>query len=308
MGIEGMEKGSSGKRRVEMKKGILTFVFVPKVEHPWFDEVHKGAQMQAKLLSKQLGINVIIDYQTPKKADVSEQNKILEEAAATNPAGIALDPVDYDGSRAIIEEIMKSGIPVILFDAPAPEGSGLSGIGNDFSDQARIAAQSLAKDVGYKGKVAVMQGFPSAPNHAERYQAHLETLAQYPDIEVIDGGIDNDSVQEAQSQASAVIAENPDLVGYLNCDACAAGIAAAVEEAGKRGQIKIYSMDSLIEILEYIKTGTISATSATNPQMQGSMSVLMMWQAHNGVEIPKAVDTGIAYIDSTNVDDWIKLV
>jgi len=42
--------------------------------------------------------------------------------------------------------------------------------------------------------------------------------------------------------------------------------------------------------------------------MQGSMSVLMMWQASIGVETPKKVDTGIAFIDGDNVDEWLEMV
>lgn len=286
----------------------MTFVIIPKCVHAWFDEVNKGAVLQADTLSAQLGVKVTIDYRAPKTADVVEQNAVLEQAAATHPNGIAIDPLDYDGSKAVIEEIQAMNIPVILFDSPAPEGSNLTSVGNDFTEQAQLAAEKLAEIIGYKGKVAVMQGFPSAPNHAERYQAHLDTLAQYPDIEVIDGGIDNDNIEEAQSQAAAVIAANPDLAGYLNCDACGSGVAAAIEEAGKSGKVKFVSMDNLIEILEYVKKGTITATSSTIPQMQGSMAVLMMWQASIGIEIPKVVDTGIAYIDETNIDQWIALV
>lgn len=286
----------------------LTFVIVPKTVHAWFDEVNKGAQLQADKLSEQLGVNVKIDYRAPSKADVAEQNTVLEQAAATKPNGIALDPVDYEGSKAVIEEIIAQGVPIVLFDAPSPKGSGLTSVGNDFAEQATIAADKLASLIGEEGKVAVMQGFPSAPNHAERYQAHLDALKKYPKIEVIEGGIDNDSVEEAQSQAAAVLAANPDLKGYLNCDACATGIAAAIEEAGKKDQVKFVSMDNLIEILEYVKSGTISATSSTIPQMQGSMSILMLWQKSVGMEIPQKVDTGIAYIDNTNIDEWIKMV
>lgn len=307
----GCNSGSSGSSQGEAsaKKGEdLTFVIVPKTVHAWFDEVNKGAQLQADALSEQLGVEVKIDYRAPSKSDVAEQNSVMEQAAATKPDGIALDPVDYDGSKAVIEEIQAQGIPVVLFDAPSPEGSGLTSVGNDFAEQAAIAADKLAELIGEQGKVAVMQGFPSAPNHAERYQAHLDALKKYPNIEVIDGGIDNDNVEEAQSQAAAVLAANPDLKGYLNCDACGSGVAAAIEEAGKAGDVTFVAMDNLIEILDYVKTGTISATSSTIPQMQGSMAVLMMWQQSIGVEIPQKVDTGIAYIDETNIDEWLEIV
>ena len=293
---------------IAQEKKDLTFVIVPKVVHAWFDEVNKGAQLQADALAKQLGVKVEIVYQAPRSADVAEQNTILEQAAATRPDGIALDPLDYAGNQAVIDEIRKMGIPVVIFDAPAPENSDLTSVGNDFAEQASLASDALAKLIGEKGKVAIMQGVPTAPNHVERYESHKATLAKYPNITVIDGGIDNDSIEQAQTQAAAVMAANPDLAGYLNCDATGSGLAAAIEEAGKVGQVKFVSMDNLIEILNYVKKGTITATSSTIPQMQGSMAVLMMWQASIGMEIPKVVDTGIAYIDSTNIDEWIKLV
>ncbi len=307
IGCSGKNEAAAGAAKETAAKD-MTFVVVPKCVHAWFDEVNKGAVLQADALSKQLGVQVKIDYRAPGSADVVEQNAVLEQAAATKPDGIALDPVDYEGSKAVIAEIQARGIPVILFDSPAPAGSGLTSVGNNFAEQAALAAEKLAKILNYKGKVAVMQGFPSAPNHAERYQAHLDTLAKYPGIKVIDGGIDNDNIEQAQAQASAVLAANPDLAGYLNCDACASGVAVAIEEAGKKGKVKFVSMDNLIEILEYVKSGTITATSSTIPQMQGSMAVLMMWQASIGMEIPAVVDTGIAYIDDTNIDKWIKMV
>ena len=285
----------------------MTFVIVPKCVHAWFDQVNIGAQNEADLLSEQTGSKVTIDYRAPETADVVSQNSTLEQAAASHPDGIALDPVDYEGSKAVIEEIQAQGIQVVLFDAPSPEGSGLTSVGNDFTEQATLAADKLAELIGEKGKVAVMQGAPSAPNHAERYQAHLDALAKYPDIEVIDGGIDNDNVETAKSQAAAVLAANPDLAGFLNCDAGGSGIAAAIEEAGKAGQVKFVSMDNLIEILDYIPD-VITATSSTLPQMQGSYSVLCMWQAAHGMDIPAKVDTGIAYIDESNIDEWKDIV
>ncbi len=286
----------------------MTFVVVPKCVHAWFDEVNKGAQKEADLLSAQLGVEVKIDYRAPESAEVSEQNSTLEQAAATAPTAILLDPVDYDGSADIIKEIQERGIPVILFDAPSPEGSGLTSVGNDFAEQAEIAVEMLIEEMGTSGKVAVMQGAPSAPNHAERYQAHLDALAKYPDIEVIDGGIDNDNVETAQSQAAAVLAANPDLTGYLNCDACGSGVALAIEEKGMQDQVTFVAMDNLIEILDYVKTGTITGTSSTLPQEQGMYAVLMAYQAAQGMTLPAMVDTGIGRITSENIDEWIAIV
>lgn len=287
------------------RKQNFRFVIIPKVAHPWFEEVRKGALMQADLLKKQAGIGVTIDYLPPSSAGLNEQNSILDRATATHPDGIAFDPVDAISKMPLIGKIRAQGIPIIVFDSPSPE-AGITSVGNDFSQQGVIAAERLVRLIGEKGKVAVMQGFPTAPNHKERYEAQVAVLKKYPGISIVDGGIDNDDVRMAQHQAAAVLAANPDLSGYLCCDAAGPiGIAAAVKKAGKAGRIKVVGMDGIGPILEAIKEGIIEATAATKPRMQGSMSVLMLWQASLGVQLPRKIDTGIDVISRENVESFL---
>lgn len=246
----------------------LRFVIVPKVVHPWFDEVNKGAQEQADILGKALGIKIKIEYIAPTTADVAEQNSILERAAATKPDGIAVDPLDASGNMQVMKSIMARGIKLITFDSPPPPELGIAGVGNNFTQQAEIAAEGLLKLVGYKGEIAVMKGFPTAPNHKERYDAQIAYLKKFPNVTIVDGGIDNDSISQAQSQAAAVLARHPNLVGYLNCDATSTGIAKAVQEAGKVGKVRLFLMDSLKDEVDMVKKGVIDGLSATKPRAQ----------------------------------------
>ena len=81
-GSEGGEGGKGGAAK------DMTFVIVPKCVHAWFDEVNKGAQIQADALSEQLGVEVKIDYRAPNAADFAEQNSVLDQESAKKPAGI----------------------------------------------------------------------------------------------------------------------------------------------------------------------------------------------------------------------------
>lgn len=231
----------------------LRFIIVPKVAHPWFDEVNKGARAQADILSRELGVEIVVDYMPPLMADVAEQNAILENAAGSCPSGIAVDPVDAVGHMTAINHIRDQGIPVVLFDSPSPDRS-ITSVGNNFAQQGIIAAERLVKLIGYAGKVAVMQGFPTAPNHKERYEAQMAVLGKYPSITIVDGGIDNDDIETARQQASAVLESHPDLRGYLCCDASGPiGIATAIKQAGKSGKVRVVSMDGIKPILEALK-------------------------------------------------------
>jgi ribose transport system substrate-binding protein len=283
----------------------LRFIIIPKVQHPWFDEVNKGAQAQAEILSRALGVEIFVDHMPPSNCDIVEQNAILENAAKSLPSGIAIDPVDVVDHMTAINRVRDQGIPVVLFDSPSPDGS-ITSVGNNFAQQGVIAAERLAKLIGYTGKVAVMQGYPTAPNHNERYQAQVEVLKKYQNITVLDGGIDNDDIETARQQASSVLELHPDLSGYLCCDASGpVGIATAIKEAGKAGKVKVVSMDGIKPILDAIKEGVIDSSSATIPKMQGSMSLLMLWQASLGVQMPQTIDTGIAVITQENVDRYL---
>jgi ribose transport system substrate-binding protein len=290
-----------------IEKRNLRFALIPKVVHPWFDEVNKGAMAQAELLEKQLGINITIDYLAPQTADLDVQKAVFEKAITDNYDGIAIDPLDKLFNMKSGTEINNKGIPVIVFDSPAPV-AGILSVGNNFTQQGIVAAERLVKLLGESGKVAVMQGFPSAPNHNERFEAQVAVLKKYPGITIVDGGIDNDDIAVAKQQAALVLESNPDLSGYLCCDASGPiGIAMAIKEANKVGKVKVVSMDGIRPILEAVKEGIIESSVATIPRMQGSLSILMLWQASLGVRMPRKIDTNIEVITQENVDSFLSL-
>lgn len=289
-----------------MKKD-LRFVMVSKVVHPWFDEVYKGAMAEADLLKNQLSIDIEVEHLAPPSADVSEQNLVLRTATATRPDGIAIDPVDALSNLPETLSIRREGIPLILFDSPSPD-SGITSVGNDFTQQGVIAAKRLVQLIGGSGKVAIMKGVPTAPNHSERYEAQMDILKKYRDIMIVDGGVDNDDIETARRLAGNVLASNPDLRGYLCCDASGPiGIARAIVKANKAGRVKVVGMDGIKPILEAIKDGILDSSSSTVPRMQGSMAILMLWQLTLGVRIPQRIDTGIDLITRENVDRFLAL-
>ena len=97
----------------------LRFVLVPKVSHPWYDEVHRGAREQAQFLARQTGRRIVVDQEPPAVAGVAEQNALLDRVIAAAPTGIALDPVDTLAHLPALAAARQRGIPVLVFDAPS---------------------------------------------------------------------------------------------------------------------------------------------------------------------------------------------
>ncbi len=285
--------------------GELKIALVPKVVHPWFDIVNIGAQEMANLLTENTNTKVTVEYIAPASADVAEQNMILQNAAAKQVDGIIIDPLDVDGSAQVFEEIQAQGTLITLFDL-APFDDWTSVCATDV-DMVEYELTRLMDLLGEEGKVAIMQGFPTAPSHKQRYDLFKKLIPErYPNIELIEGGVDNDDMETARQQAAATIAANPDLDGYIMCDAAGpVGIGQAIKEAGKVGEIKVVGIGEMTSILDLVKEGVLESTVYIYPDMQGSYSVMLHYMNYLGVPIPKMVDMGVAYIDQTNVDEYL---
>ena len=291
------------------------FVIVPKIVHPWFDKVTEGAREIAALLESITGDKFIIDYRAPSTASVVEQNRILEEAAAMNPAGITVDLLDAAGNRPVLEAILKQGIPLVIFDSIPPEGMELTFVINDFAAQETAACERLLqlmrekKPGKEKYKVAIVEGVPTAPNHKVRFEAAKKFFEAQPDVEIVATGIDNDSIEQAHKQASAIIAAHPDLDGMVGCNAAGPiGIGLAIREAGKAGEILTVGLEDLDQLLELMKEGVVTLSVSTKPRMQGIYAILCLWLQKLGKPTPKMVDTGFAIITREmipeNLKDW----
>lgn len=274
--------------------GAMRFVLVPKVVHPWFDKVNNGAQAAAQMLSKATGRAITVEYRAPQTADVSAQNDIIERAVATHPNGILLDPLDEKGNRSTMEEAVGEGVGLTVFDSPPPKDMDVTGVGADFCEQGTIAAERLVQLIGKKGEVAIMMGVPTAPNHAMRAECQQKVFAKYPDIKVVATGIDNDSIETAQKQASAIIQAHPNLAGWVACDAAGpVGVGQAIRESGQTGKIKEVGLDNLNDMIQLIKDGVAESSASSRPEMQGYWAVVVAWQKAAGQKTPKYIDTGI---------------
>lgn len=284
------------------KKDSYRFVIVPKVVHPWFDKVNDGAQMAAAALKAQTGANVEVVYSAPQAADVVQQNQILDSALATQPDGLAIDLLDPSGNRASLEEAQSQKIPLVIFDSVPPEGMQITHIGSDFCEQAKIAARRLVEVLNGEGEVAIMMGVPTAPNHSIRADCHRQVFAEHKGIKVVAEGIDNDSIETAQQQAAAIMQAHPNLKGWVASDAAGPiGIGQAIVEAGKQGKVTLVGLDNLPEMIEMIRNGVADSSSASQPELQGYWSVMMLWAQATGAPVPGYLDTGNAFLTKDNI-------
>lgn len=276
------------------RKGELRFVFIPKVVHPWYDTVISGAKENAEFLGKATGQKIVIDYIAPDKADVVIHNNTIERAIATKPDGLAVAILDAATNAPLLETAMKQKIPTIIYDSVPPKaGMKITAVGCNYVEQGAQMAQELAKILKGKGKIGILIGAPTAPNHQLRVKGVKEVVAKNPGMKIVAEGVDNDSIEEAQKAAAAIIAAHPDIDGMVGVNAAAPiGIGIAIREAGKKGKIAFVGEEDLPEMLKLVEEGVASATSVQRTKQIGWWSTLCLWLYTEKRIVPEFVNTG----------------
>ena len=281
------------------------FVFVPKLIHPWYDDVEKGAAMAMDEL-KQLGIEVTYDWDAPNDADVVMQTQRLEAAIAKEPDLLFVSCLDVDANKPLIQEAVDAGIPVISYDTPCTGTAAMSFVGRyDYVEDGIDIGEALAEAIDYKGEVAVLAGSPGALNHKQRVEGFKKAMEAYPDITIVAEEFDNDDVERAANLTASILQANPDLKGIYGCNAAnPVGAGRAIVEAGKKGEVVLVGMDDQPDMVQFVKDGTALAMSVQNVSEIGYWGIHYAVALGSGHTFAKIHDTGSAVIFADAVDTY----
>ena len=239
-------------------KNKYNFYFTYKIVHPWWDAVALGMEdAQRKYLEK--GIVITYEYMAPDAASYEDQIKRLSEAQEGDYDVIGVDVADEEKISPVLDQMVDSGCKVMTFSSSdaAPGCKRIAYVGNthNYQDGADLT-EALCEKLGYKGKVGILVGSHGAPCHEDRAKGAKDTIAKYPDMEIVAVEYDMDSIDLAYELAVQMLKDNPDIAGFVCCNMSnPVGTARAVTEHGSNAVI--VGMDHDQEALRYLKDGII---------------------------------------------------
>ena len=212
------------------------------------------------------------------------------------------------GVAPFIDMAAEAGIPVATFNSETDvENARLFFVGADLYLQGETAAQAMADAIGGEGEVGIITGFFAVEAHELRRQGFVDYLAEnYPDITIV-GEVENeDQGDTAYTQAQDFMTANPDLAGIYVTAGGPFGAAAAVEDAGKTGEIAVVSFDFVDETMEFVQKGVISATIGQNPYAQGHDPAIRLFNYLVGGVVPECgrMVTEAAVVTQDNIDEY----
>src|SRR4051812_4276009 len=293
----GSGSGSSGGDNFKI-------AFVPKLQGiPYFEAMNTGG----KKACEEIGCTWL--YQGPVEADPAAQADIVRSYIQQGVDALIVAPNDPDSMAPLLKQAADAGIKVATSDTDAPNSvrqvfvsqASTEGIGQALTD-------ALMQAMGGKGKYAIVSCGQTAENLNSWIEVQKAYTAQkYPDAQIVDTVYAGEDQAAATQMATDLMNAHPDLTGLVGeCTSSAPGVAQAVRDAGRIGQVFTVGLGTPKSMLPYLQDGSSSASILWNVETLGYLT------AWAGVQLSAGKDfqatnkvnsdmTDVAYDDKTKV-------
>jgi ABC-type sugar transport system substrate-binding protein len=258
-----------------------------------------GAMAEAKTLGVNLTVTGPADFSAP------EQAPILNAVAASKPDALIVAPTDTKALNPELTRIANEGVKEVFVDTTTTDPSvAVSHITSDNTGGGKLAADSLATQIGGKGTVAVINVNPGISTTDARIAGFTaEMKARYPNITVLGTQYDNDSSATAASQVEADITAHPNLSGVFATNVLSAqGAATGIQHAGAAGKVKVATFDAEPQQITALKSNTIQLAIAQSPYLEGQDGVEQAVNALSGKQVTANIGTPLVAITQQNVN------
>ena len=249
--------GAGGARAAEVDEYVVVGALL---SNPFWEDPIAGM----RAAEEHLGVKVT--FIGPDAWEAAQQVTQFQQILIRRPKGIAILPVDPKAVEPVIADAIAQGIPVVTADSDAPESARLSFLGTDRYNSGTQAAAALIAATGGKGKVGVITlgGSLALEEALKGFREHL--AAHAPEIEIGPVVDDQGDPQRSLDVGLAMIQGNPDLTAiYGNGTQESSGAAAAVQQAGKAGQIVVVGNGATLrtrEVIQAVADGVMTAAVA----------------------------------------------
>lgn len=253
----------------------------------------------------------------PTTVDLAAYIATVEQECARGPAGIIVVGGWDPALTEPVNKCIEMQVPVVVTDGDLFQSDRLSYAGTDWyylgvaMAEAQIAeheARGLTS-----GQVAVIS--PIQNENMQRSRQGIKDTLAGTGIEVV-AEEDNDSdASIAAQRTAALLSAYPDLTGMIGLDSEAGpGIIAALDEAGRTGELVVTVNEAGREFLQNLTDGKTQLITMENYDIMNYLALFMLYTWHNdairtaGLDpwvnnwMPQAVDSGLVLVTADTAD------
>jgi len=268
-----------------------TFAIIYPMPHALYEMVTSNAEETAN----QFGVKLIV--KAPDEANLEQQIRMMETLIRQGVDGIAIDPINPDALKSVINKAVSAGIPVICFESDAPDSKRLSYIGSDNRESGKQMGARLDRLMKGKGMILIESGMSDMLSLRQRLDGLLQYLEDNTDIQVLDIHYNEGNEDVAITDMEQMIDEHPHFDALVALDVMSSSNSILIWKAKGLTRYAL-SFGMTAEIRDAIGNGQITATVSQGEFNWGTEIVNRLLQAKQG-RIPPFIDTGIALFENS---------
>lgn len=275
--------------------------------NPVFLSAHTGAEAAATELSKKMGREIKIDWQTPATEDGQEQAKRIQQAVNAHSDAILISCSDAAKVTGAINDAVDKGIPVMTFDSDAPDSKRFAFYGADDPETGQMVMKELATQLGTApANVAILAGNQNAPNLQKRVQGVKDEAKKYPNVKIVDTFYHVETPQDAAAKVLEVMKANPQINGWAMVGGWPLFTTTLLTDLDP-AKVKIVAVDALPAELPYVDKGIAPVLLAQPTYDWGYVSVnKIVDKVINKKDVPVVNKMELVRVSKDNLGTWAK--
>jgi ABC-type sugar transport system substrate-binding protein len=296
------ESGDSGSTSSGAAESVSVGVMIKGLDNPFFAAMNDGVEAAGKEHNAKVQVQAAAGLE-----DTSGQASKLEALIGQDLDCYVVNPISQTNLVQPLARV-PDGTPVVNIDSPVGEDAAKQAgldiatyIGTDNVAAGGLGADTMAELLKDGGKVGVIGGVSGDATSAARIEGFTKgAKGRFEPLTTVAGDWDR---AKALNAAEDLMRSNPALKGFFAAnDQMALGIAQAVKNAGKQGDIEIIGVDGIEDALKSVKAGGMSATVSQYPYTIGQLGVEGCIAAAQGKDLPANVEAPVQVVTKDNVD------
>ncbi len=290
----------------QAKKTIKIALIAKSSTNPVFLSARTGAEAAAKELSAKYNIDIVIDWRTPPTEDAQVQAQRIAEAVNEGDDAIVVSCSDAAKLNGAINDAVARGVPVMTFDSDAPQSKRFAFYGVDDVASGEQVMSELAKQLGGKGKVAILAGNQNAPNLRKRADGVRKEAKKYPGITIVDTFYHIETPQDAAAEVVRVMNAYPDINGWAMIGGWPLFTKSLLTDLDP-AKVKVVAVDCLPAELPYIEKGIAPVLLAQPTYMWGHVSVeKVIDKVFLKKDVPSITRMELVRVSKENLGTWAR--
>lgn len=286
------EGGSGGVRKIAV---------IPKgTSHAFWKSVEAGARQAGE----EFGVEILWDG-PQKETEIDRQRAILENMLNQDAAAVAIAPLDEQGMARPIQNVIRQGVPVVIFDSNVDAEGYVSFVATDNEVGGGLGGLRMNAVLAERGveaaQIMVLRYSEGSGSTLRREKGFVDRVTEAGHTVVAEqftDGTPEGALTVASNMLAGLVSEGRLTVQgiFASNESTSVGLLRALERLGRTGVdvsgTVVVGFDSSPDLVAALESGAFDALVVQNPKRMGYLAVQTLVAHLDGEPVEAAIDTG----------------